>query len=35
VNDLLTLVLALVLLMVVIGTFVRICVKLRRGGGSL
>ena len=34
-NDLLTLLFALVLLAVVIGIFIRICVKLRRGGGSL
>ena len=34
-NDLLTLAFALVLLVVVIGIFIRICVKLRRGGGSL
>jgi hypothetical protein len=27
--------LVFVLLIVVIGTFIRICVKLRRGGGSL
>jgi hypothetical protein len=35
VNDLLTLVFALILLTVVIGIFIRICVKLRRGGESL
>jgi len=35
VNDLLTLLIALVLLIVVIGIFIRICIKLRRGGGSL
>jgi hypothetical protein len=35
VNDLLTLVFAVVLLILVIGIFIRICVKLRRGGGSL
>jgi hypothetical protein len=35
VNDLLTLLFALVLLIVVIGIFIQICVKLRRGGGSL
>jgi len=35
VNDLLTLLFALVLLLVVISIFIRICIKLRRGGGSL
>jgi hypothetical protein len=35
VNDLLTLASVLILLVVVIGTFIRICVRLRRGGGSL
>jgi hypothetical protein len=35
VNDLLTLVFALFLLIAVIGIFIRICIKLRRGGGSL
>jgi hypothetical protein len=35
VNDLLTLVFALFLLTAVIGIFIRICIKLRRGGGSL
>jgi len=35
VNDLLTLLFALVLLFVVIGIFIRICIKIRRGGGSL
>ena len=34
-NDLLTLLFALVLLFVVIGIFIRICIKIRRGGGSL
>ena len=34
-NDLLTLASVLILLVVVIGTFIRICVRLRRGGGSL
>jgi hypothetical protein len=35
VNDFLTLVFVFVLLIVVVGTFIRICVKLRRGGGSM
>jgi hypothetical protein len=35
VNDILTLLFALVLLIVLIGIFIRICVRLRRGGGSL
>jgi hypothetical protein len=35
VNDLLTLLFVLVLLIGVIGVFIRICVVLRRGGGSL
>jgi hypothetical protein len=34
-NDLLTLLFALLLLVVVIGIFIRICIRLRRGGGSL
>jgi hypothetical protein len=34
-NEFLTLVFALVLLTVVIGIFIRICIRLRRGGGSL
>lgn len=34
-NELLTLIFVLVLLIVVIGTFIRICVRLRSGGGSM
>ena len=34
-NDLLISVFVLALLVLVIGTFIRICVRLRRGGGSL
>jgi len=33
-NDALSLLLVLVLLMLVVGGFIRICVRLRRGGGS-
>jgi hypothetical protein len=35
VNELLSLVFILVLLIAIIGTFIRICVRLRSGGGSL
>jgi hypothetical protein len=35
VNDDLTLVFVLAVLVVVIGIFIRICTRLRRGGGSL
>jgi hypothetical protein len=35
VNDLLTLVFGLILLILVLGTFIRMCVRLRLGGGSL
>ena len=34
-NDTFTLLFLLVLLVVIIGTFIRICVRLRSGGGSL
>jgi len=35
VSDILALIVVFVLLIVVIGGFIRICVKLRRGGGSM
>ena len=35
VNDLLRLLFCLVILVIVIGVFIRICIKVRRGGGSL
>ena len=34
-NDLLRLLFCLVILVIVIGVFIRICIKVRRGGGSL
>ena len=34
-SDILALIVVFVLLIVVIGGFIRICVKLRRGGGSM
>jgi hypothetical protein len=34
-NDALSLLVIFTLLVVIIGTFIRICVKLRRGGGSM